>query len=463
MNEEGRTERISVAVAALADIPGQYEQISIPWNGELIIVPVIRIPLDAIVLNQRSHRIKAELESHPERVDIAADPFSEHAQEVLSALLRGTDDYAILKEDLKEHGQRDFGVVTRIGLLVNANTRAVALRELSEDTIKVAVLPADADQRSLEDLEAYLQMRVERKQPYSFPNELLFIEDMKNRGKSDEELALQLGYAASTDNAEIKRGKDRVQQSIRILALMREVSDMSGNKVPLTFFDTKNQALQEIDTVYERMKTQNPVAALRVRDGRLLALVANVGYREMRLIDEEFLISYLPQGLAENDDLKGVANSLAAAPETEPESASTTESDFLDLFGGASDAQSSDVPDVSPVLTALIQAQGSDTVVLPGSDAPVKRTDVIDGLRNVYEISADEYKADKSSQGKVSEPAALVADAAKKVNKATQRVSEVVGDPAFRADKLDEAIAVLERSISALKAAMVTEQPTLDG
>ena len=127
MNEEGRTERISVAVAALADIPGQYEQISIPWNGELIIVPVIRIPLDAIVLNQRSHRIKAELESHPERVDIAADPFSEHAQEVLSALLRGTDDYAILKEDLKEHGQRDFGVVTRIGLLVNANTRAVAL------------------------------------------------------------------------------------------------------------------------------------------------------------------------------------------------------------------------------------------------------------------------------------------------------------------------------------------------
>ena len=64
--------------------------------------------------------------------------------------------------ELEEQGQIDPGLITRDGLLVNGNTRAAALLQLSHieraKGIKVAVLPPGIGEDDILDLELNLQM-----------------------------------------------------------------------------------------------------------------------------------------------------------------------------------------------------------------------------------------------------------------------------------------------------------------
>src|SRR3954467_7240653 len=97
-------------------------------------MPVIRVRLDSVVLNPRSHRIKSQLESDPgAKAAIEQDPDGEEAQGRIATLLRATAGFEALKRDLEHRDQRDPGIVTREGRLINANTRAVALTDLGSD------------------------------------------------------------------------------------------------------------------------------------------------------------------------------------------------------------------------------------------------------------------------------------------------------------------------------------------
>jgi hypothetical protein len=451
MTQQARESHIEAALEGLKDLGDQYESIRYPWKGSQPVFKVVQISLDSVLLNPRSHRIKAELESSPKREAVAKDPFGEEAQEEISRLLRQTEDYEALKKDLQEHGQLDAGVVTRSGLLINANTRAVALRDLKEKYIKVAVLPADADEQSIEELEAYLQLRVERKQPYSFPNELLFVEDMRKRGLSEEDLALQLGWAAAREPGELKKGRNRVQQYIRMLAIVREVAKLSNGAVPITYFDGKRQTLQEIDDTYEQTKAKAPDVALKVRSARLLGLVARVGYRELREVDETFLADYLPTGLRENTDFTEVVEKLeqqSPAPASDPD---------LSLFEDPVPAGPT-ILDVAPLLGTLLNSHGTEKVILPGKSDTSDRQVVLDGLLNLYNTAVEEYKTDRNAADEVGAPLALVKESIKKVNKAKVVADAVKSDSKFDAAAVSAQLDALDRSIKALRLALKSEQ-----
>ena len=77
MTETERQARIDQALAAIPGMGDQVEKPRIRWNGQSLVLPVVSIPLEAVVLNPSSHRIKAELESHPDRQAVIADPFGE--------------------------------------------------------------------------------------------------------------------------------------------------------------------------------------------------------------------------------------------------------------------------------------------------------------------------------------------------------------------------------------------------
>jgi hypothetical protein len=62
-------------------------------------------------------------------------------------VLRETEGFERLKVNLAEEDQREAGVVTRAGLLVNGNTRAAALRDIDKQYIRVAVLPGTRPRR----------------------------------------------------------------------------------------------------------------------------------------------------------------------------------------------------------------------------------------------------------------------------------------------------------------------------
>jgi hypothetical protein len=439
MTEEARKKRIQKAIDAHQEAGTSGERHGIEWHGVWTVLPVVSLPLDAIVLNPNSHRIKAELEDHPKAKELRADPFSEQAQAAITALLQATPGYANLKDDLEENGQLDFGVITRKGLLVNANTRAVALAELGVKDIRVAVLPSDADPTSIEDLEAAMQLKVDLRQPYSYPNELLFIEDMKKRGRADQELALQLGYATSRDPKALVKGERQVQQALRILGMLREIVEKSNGKVVFTYFEGKKQTLLEIDEQYEKSKKANATSAQRVRAARLLGLVSDLGYAPLRHIDEKFLVEFFVPAMLESDVLAEVTDHLAGSEEEQDED--------LALFVVEDTAP--EVPDVSRLLIALTESSGTSDVLLPGATSPIKREVVVEAVAAVMSSAVEEYRLDKKTANKAEQPLVLAEEAIKSLRKAEEAIRMVRGLSDFDAGKMRALLASAGRYVQA--------------
>jgi hypothetical protein len=105
MTEEARAERVKAALEARdPDVDGSLR---LPWHDEVRGFPVVELELDAVVLNPNSHRIQAQLESHPQAELIRSDPFTDEAQELIAEILREQiPGFEALRDNLAEDTQR---------------------------------------------------------------------------------------------------------------------------------------------------------------------------------------------------------------------------------------------------------------------------------------------------------------------------------------------------------------------
>lgn len=446
MSEEARRQKIEAAVESH---PADGERLHLPWQNTYVDAPVINLPLEAVLLNPRSHRIRAQIESSPQSDQITSDPFGEETQEIVTQILRDTADFDDLKTNLSQEGQRDSGVVTRAGILVNGNTRAVALRDLAEHYIRAAVLPADATQEELDELELRLQMRREFKQEYTFTNELLFVDDLLNRyGRSANEIALALGWAAANEPLELRRGSQRVQQAQQLLSLARNVQAFSSGTLALTYFDDKRQALIEINNVYQELIATNPSAAQRVRDARLLGMFVGLGYRELRAIDGDFVPDHLLPAM-ENDDLlrENVLGQIGSDLE---------EGEGLPGLDAPGLGTESAGHTVSPLLTALTRSTSEDVLTLTSNDGDVEleREPVVDALRASLDVAVEEAEADRRAGGRLALPRKLLAEITKKLARCARGVEEVARHEGFDRKEFNQGVAAFDRSVDSFRNAV---------
>src|SRR4029077_2948263 len=236
----------------------------IRWRDEFRVFPVVNLDIDAVVLNPNSHRIQAQLESHPDREAVRRDPFSEEAQAIIATIIKTQiEGFEDLRTNLAEDQQLQPGVITRVGLLVNANRRAVALRENAARYIRVAVLP-DATADEVSDLELALQMQRDFREDYSFTNRLLFVDDLiTKQGRPVDDVARALNVAASSDERAMVKGRAQVEQDTRVLVLIRDMQRRSDGRIPLTDFDEQEIALEELERPYRDTAQDDPDAAHR--------------------------------------------------------------------------------------------------------------------------------------------------------------------------------------------------------
>ena len=162
MTDEGRKKRIQEALKAWHEKEEPRESLPLFWHGPQQIFPVVELDIDVPLLNTKSHRLRSQLESDPRGKSVLNDPWSDSAQEVAAEYLRKPpEEFERLMQNLALEGQRQPGVITREGVLMNANRRLAALRELRDPNkrwIRVAVLPSDAAPLELVDLELTLQI-----------------------------------------------------------------------------------------------------------------------------------------------------------------------------------------------------------------------------------------------------------------------------------------------------------------
>lgn len=426
-------ERIACVEAAVEAHDADHERRNLPWGGTTQLLPVVDLPLEAVLLNPRSHRIQAQLESHPHRELVTGDPWSADAQEVIATILRQLgDNFDDLKRNLEEDGQQDPGVVSRFGLLVNANRRAVALRDLGKTTVRAIVLPPDATDEELDDLELRLQMQRDFKETYTFTNRLLFVDDLITRqSRSINDVARALNLAASSDPGALARGVANVERDTRVLDMLRQVQARSRGMVPLTSFDDQEIALEELDGRLQEMQQQDPVGAGELYEIRLLGLLTDVPYRDLRQLDGEALDNHVLPILEDNDVLADIVAHLTTADdETDP----VDDPEGLDLLEDEPFAAAIDrAMKITALNNLLARSHGREDILVPGTDG-VRRVDrgpVVDAVHGSLRAAAQEVRETDRHENQLQAPINRLNEAERKVQVAADSFAAVAGRADF--------------------------------
>ncbi|WP_100445870.1 ParB N-terminal domain-containing protein [Glycomyces xiaoerkulensis] len=277
-------------------------KITVPWRGgEEKHLHVISIPLNVLYFNPDTHRIRAQRTLDAKRDAVLdSDPWSEEAQDYLHYLLRcnpsdpeKTDpDYIALKEQLETFDQRDPGIITPKGVLVDGNTRCAALKDLGKEYIRVGVLPDDTSQNDINDVELRIQLRSVKRREYSYINRLLAIEDEIKKRRNENDIAREFGIKTKT-----------LQQDRWVYKLIQEAIERSrtddGTSLRLIDFEDHQEKLRELQRDFTKLAKTNPDEAERLKESRLAALLLDFAKTSMRLVEPDFYERYLAESLPE--------------------------------------------------------------------------------------------------------------------------------------------------------------------
>lgn len=458
LTESQRVQRVRELLADLHKVPPEkHETVRIPWTtDERRLVDVITISVDEVLLNPQSHRIRSQLQDDPAWAELSKDPFSEAAQRAIQRHVRearDADELQALKESLLQDGQTDPGVMTHAGLLINANTRAVALREVEDPArrhLRVAVLPPTAKAEELTLLELRLQMQKDLKVAYTLTNELLFIEELATaRNLSAKQIARELRIHA--DNP--KKGAAEIEARLQYLDLIRVLQRIPVRALPLTFFNAiKLEQLREVHRTRTTLLQTDPARAQAHLESFLLSVAVGIkAVHEIRQIDAEFMADYMLPQLEEDEAVGQFAAALA-----------TTPADHAERPSGVGALLVDDGSDTSPAVNTrhLINVVTSRdrTVLVPGTKFSLDREDVKDALKTAVAAGIKDKKREKRDEDQLSAPVSAVKDATKQLIRAKDAFHAVEHDPEFddrRRKTLEAAVNKLARTNRDLRATLV--------
>jgi hypothetical protein len=444
LTENQRVQRIKDLVTDLhSDPPEKRETLRLQWGQSEQLLEVIRIGVDEVVLNPESHRIRSQLQDDPAWAEASSDPFSDGAQRIIERHVRearDAEDLAALRQSLIREGQTDPGVVTHKGLLINANTRAVVLREAEDPAhrfIRAAVLPASVSAQELTLLELRLQMQRDLKVDYSFTNELLFVEELFSRR----------GLSAAQIAVELRKTEAEIKNSLKYLDLIRVMQKAPAKPLPLTFFNTlKAEQLREVHRVYTGLLDRDRAGASEYLRGFVLSVAVGVkSVHQIRHLDAHFMQEYMLSHLEEDEVVGSVAEKLVSPKPSDSPQPPEGVSKLL----GPSDEHSPDPPQVDVSRLLDVVTSRDKRVVVPDSNLHLDRDDLKDALQAAVAAGIKEKRQELKDEDQLGAPANAVKEATSRLAKARETFLAVHDNPEFddkRQKTLEAAFKKLNRS-----------------
>ncbi|MET7907644.1 hypothetical protein [Streptomyces avermitilis] len=420
---------------------GTRETVTVDRNGQQTHVDVIDLPLNGLYLNPGTHRIRAQRTHNPARDEVLEkEPFGDDAQDYLRSLLQARPtnpdsrdpEFDKLKEDLLKFGQNDPGLVTHHGVLVNGNTRAVALRELGVQSMRVGVLPPSFTQADIDAVELALQLRLDQRRDYTYINRLIAMEEQASLGRTPEQIAKEFRIRTST-----------YHQERWILSTIKELNDRSksGGGVALRLVDWEGaqERLKELQRLYVKLETLDRDQAEILKEWRLAAILLDFSKTDVRHIDEEFLNQgYLSQVLPA--DL--VEHGAAARPE-----AVSVPGLGLDV-PAASSAVSTARALNDRILRAAATVRNAESELSDSDKA--KAQALLDEAKNAFDKAIDSHGRDaRVRKRKQMAPARLV-DACANIDQCVTDLVQARTSNSLDEEAFDEAVLKLRDSLRKL-------------
>jgi hypothetical protein len=423
----------------------------IDWRGSDLPLPVISIPVKTAYYNPHSRRIQAQKDVDEARSrKLAEDPFSDEAQSYLDELLQwdpanpGQIDPAFekLKEDLEGRGQKEPGLMTRSGILINGNTRRAALRSLGQPNIRVGILPADTSRADIDNLELSLQLQRSYKRDYSFVNELMSISEYVKRGIPTKEVL---------ESFNMKR--PRLDRSLWLLQLIDDAiarsktTDSQGKTVSLRRYDFERDQgqLEELYRAWHTLNQTDAAKAELLRETRLIAVVLNLAKTDMRVMQEDFVSKYVAPKL-----------NKAYLPEVAPAKAQS----IPGLPGVTLPGESDKVLQIKALANSALQAEAIKKQATLADPAPASVTTLLTDLTSAYKAGKKLAGADEEYRKKGTTPASRILQASDQLDFATSAVADANAVRSLDIQALEDSLETLRQSMTSLAQVLSRVKPS---
>lgn len=411
--------------------------VTVTWRGEQKHLHVISMPTDTLYYNPDTHRIRAQRGLDPKRNEVLnANPWCEEAQEYLAHLLgcnpANPDDedpeFRTLVEELDDFGQRDPGIITVEGILVDGNTRCAALRELGVKNIRVGVLPDDAGRGDINDVELALQLRRDKRRDYSYVNRLIAIDERIGAGHLPSDVAREFNIKLKTLQA------DRWVHALILDSIER--SRQEGISLSANDFENHQEKLRELYRDYSKLAAANLDGAERLKETRLATILLEFPKTTLRLVEDDFYDRYLVERLP--DDLKPAIAETKSVP-----------------IPGLSDVSvndaGADVKAARALTDQLLRAKAASqaTKRLPPSE--IKQADnTIRQARETFETATRMAGRNAELKKRKTAVPERLTDAAEYIDQCTAEFAEAKSKRALDEDAFDDALLVLKASFDRL-------------
>ncbi len=199
MNKATRFQKIAEVVERDKNKP--YGKTDIPWQDKLDSMPVYLIPLDYLIYNKYNGRILSRTKSlESQGHDI--NPESDQGRKTLETLLMQSNPSRNKQtlDSIKKLGQEKVGIITKDGIIIDGNRRAMLLRQAGNDHFKTVVLEVTLEENPLEieKLETTYQMGEDEKLGYNATEKYLKAKGLRQRNVPVEKIAAWMGETSTT-------------------------------------------------------------------------------------------------------------------------------------------------------------------------------------------------------------------------------------------------------------------------
>ena len=320
---------------------------AIVLQGERVDLPVYRLPLDLLFYNIRNGRFAAEyidLKKKEGRELNAEDPVD--AKKIQTLLLELDPKQSLLLEnDLKKVRQKEPGVITTGGYVINGNRRMSVLQNLVEqgdsdfDYLEVARLPGGVGAKDIWKLEAGIQLSRRVQLDYGPINNLLKFNEGLQAGLKPLEIAKSL-YGDFTEK-EILENLEQLKYISEYLAFIGHSKQFNKAKgVHEHFIDLRN--------IINRAKKQgaSPDDIVSLKKIAFQLIFDGVPQRELRKIKDVLANAKIKENFWDAEDHskpeeagKKAAKKQKATEDDAFTAARTIFNNCLDSVKAASEAQ----------------------------------------------------------------------------------------------------------------------------
>lgn len=413
-------------------------KVTVTWRNSQKHLDVISMPVNLLRLNPETHRIRAQRSVDPVRdQQLTANPWSPASQDYLRFLLSSKPsnpdqidpDFVTLQEELKESGQREPGIISPDGILVDGNTRCIALRELGLQEILVGVLPGDTTWQDINSVELGLQLRKDKRRDYTYINRLIAIEEQLKNGRRPDQVAHDFNIKLKT-----------LQGDRWVYAVVQEAIERSADgdvRLRLIDFEEHQEKLRELWRDFDKAHGTDPDAAERLKESRLQAILLGHAKTTVRLIEPDFHDRYVVSRLPAD---------LQTQKHPEPDGIA---------IPGLDDVVVDDISSTAKAAKALTdKLLRAKAVSAPGAGASVAQTkaaeETIRQAVEVFEVATHlAGKNDQLKKRKIAVPQ-RISDAAEDIQQCVAEYAQAKAQRALDEDALDDALIELRAQMQRL-------------